>query len=181
MGVDWCMKSSMYGVMQHDAPFFIFCGTFHFYIFCGTIHSYILWNVFSDFCGMSQNLWPDFPKSQTPLYWSSKECSSIMRVKFNLLVQMVLLQCLSKRSYPKFVGGILYSIQWQENKDFLLTLFEPEAPAIIDYLEPPATLFDDLLLKDDLSSTIHIHKSIFEHFHKQFKNFILKGTNPSIL
>jgi hypothetical protein len=40
---------------------------------------------------------------------------------------------------------------------------------------------DDLILEDDLSLGIHIHKSIFEHFHKQFKNFILKGTNNSIL
>jgi hypothetical protein len=38
-----------------------------------------------------------------------------------------------------------------------------------------------LLLEDDLSSNNHIHKSIFEHFHNQFKNFLLKGTNPSIL
>jgi hypothetical protein len=151
------------------------------FIFCGTIHSYILCNVFSDFCGMSHNLWPDFPKSQTPLYWSSKECSPIMKVKFTPIVQMVLLQCLSKRSDPKSVRGILYSGKWQENKDFLLTLFEPEAPTIIDYLEPPATQFDDLILEDDLSSGIHIHKSIFEHFHKQFKNFLFKGTTPSIL
>jgi hypothetical protein len=151
------------------------------FIFCGTIHSYILWNVFSDFGGMSKNLWPDFPKSQTPLYWSSKECSSIMRVEFSLLVQMVLLQYLSKRSDPKSVGGILYSGKWQDNKDFLLTLFEPGAPAIIDHLEPPAKQFDDLLLEDDLLSLIHIHKSIFEHFDKQFKNFLLKGTTPSIL
>jgi hypothetical protein len=64
---------------------------------------------------------------------------------------------------------------------FLLTLFEPEAPAIIDYLEPPATHFDDLLLEDDLSSGIHIHKYIFEHFYKQFIHFILKGTNHFIL
>jgi hypothetical protein len=78
------------------------------FIFCGTIHSYILWNVFSDFCGMRQNFWPGFPKCQTPLYWSSKECSSIIRVKFSPLVQMVLLQRLSKRSDPKSVGGILY-------------------------------------------------------------------------
>jgi hypothetical protein len=38
-----------------------------------------------------------------------------------------------------------------------------------------------LLLEDDLSSGIHIHKSIFENFHKQFKNSLLKGTNPYIL
>jgi thiamine kinase-like enzyme len=38
-----------------------------------------------------------------------------------------------------------------------------------------------LLLEDDLSSLIHIHKSIFDHFHKQLKNFLLKGTNPFIL
>jgi hypothetical protein len=88
---------------------------------------------------MIQNLWPDFPKSQTPLYWNSKECSPIMKVKFTWIVQMVLLQCLSKRSYPKSVGGILYSGKWQDNKDFLLTLFEPEAPAIIDYIKPTAT------------------------------------------
>jgi hypothetical protein len=75
---------------------------------------------------------------------------------------MVHLQCLSKRSDPNYVGGILYYGKWQENKDFLLTLFEPEAPAIIDYLEPPATRFDDLLLEDDLSSVIHIHKG--NHF-----------------
>jgi hypothetical protein len=79
------------------------------FVFCGAIHSYILWNVFSDFFGMSQNLWLDFSKSQNPLYWSSKEYSSIMRVKVTPLVQMVLLQCLSKRSDPKSVGGILYS------------------------------------------------------------------------
>jgi hypothetical protein len=60
-------------------------------------------------------------------------------------------------------------------------LFELRAPAILDHLEPPATQFDDLLLKDDLSSIIHIHKSIFEQFDKQFKNFLSKGTNPSIL
>jgi hypothetical protein len=63
----------------------------------------------------------------------------------------------------------------------LLTLSEPEAPAIINFLEPPTTQFDDLILKDDLSSGIHIHKSIFEHFHKQFKKILLKETNPSIL
>jgi hypothetical protein len=94
---------------------------------------------------------------------------------------MVLLQCLSKRSDPKSVGGILYSGKWKENKDFLLTLFEPGEPAITDRLEPPAMRFDDFLLKDDLSSIIHIHKSVFEHFDKQLKNFLLKGTNPSIL
>jgi hypothetical protein len=85
--------------------------------------------------------------------------------------------CFSKRSDPKSVEGILYYGNWQENKNFLLTLFEPEAPAVIHYLEPPATQFHGLLLEDDLSSGIHIHKSIFEHFHKQFKNFLLKGTN----
>jgi hypothetical protein len=74
-----------------------------------------------------------------------------MRVKFSPLVQMVLLQCLSKRSDPKSVGGILYSGKWQENKDFLLALFEPEEPVIIDHIEPPATRFDDFLLEDDLS------------------------------
>jgi hypothetical protein len=94
---------------------------------------------------------------------------------------MVLLQCLSKCSDPKSVGGILYSGKWQENQDFLLTLFEPGASAIIDRLEPPVTQFDDLLLEDDLSSIIHIHKSVFEHFDNQFKNFLSKGTNPSIL
>jgi hypothetical protein len=104
-----------------------------------------------------------------------------MKVKFTPIFQMFLLQCLSKRSDPKSVGGILYSGKWQENKNFFLTLFEPEAPAIIDYLQPPATQFDDLILEDDLSSGIHIHKSIFECFHKQFKNFLLKVTNPSIL
>jgi hypothetical protein len=88
---------------------------------------------------------------------------------------------LSKRSDPKSFGGILYAAKWQENKIFLLALFEPVAPAILDYLEPPATQFDDLLLEDDLSLGIHIHKSIFEHFHKQFKNFLLKGTYHSIL
>jgi hypothetical protein len=94
---------------------------------------------------------------------------------------MVILQCLSKRSDPKYVDGILYSGKWQDNKEFFLTLFDPGAPAIIDHLEPPATQFDDLLLEDDLSSIIHIHKSVFEQFGKQFKNFLSKGTNPSIL
>jgi hypothetical protein len=112
------------------------------FIFCGTIHTYILWNMFSDFCGMIQNLWPDFPKSQTSLSWSSKECSPIMRVKFTLLVQMVRLQCLSKPSDPKYVGGILYYGKWKENKDFFVTLFTPGEPALIDHLELPATLFD---------------------------------------
>jgi hypothetical protein len=98
-----------------------------------------------------------------------------------MLVQIVLLQCLSKLSDPKSVGGILYSGKWLENKDFLLTLFNPGAPAIIDHLELPAILFDDLLLEDDLSSIINIHKSVFEHFDKQFKNFLSKGTTPSIL
>jgi hypothetical protein len=93
----------------------------------------------------------------------------------------VLLQCLSKCSDPKYVGGILYYGKRQDNKDLLLTLLQPEAPAIMDYLEPPATRFDDLILEEKLSSDIHIHKSIFEHCHKQFKKILLKGTNPSIL
>jgi predicted transcriptional regulator YdeE len=74
-----------------------------------------------------------------------------------------------------------YYGKWQENKDFLITLFEPGSPAIIDHLKPPATRFDDLLLEDDCSSIIHIHKSVFEHFDKQFKNFLSKGIHPSIL
>jgi hypothetical protein len=69
------------------------------FIFCGTICFYILWNVpflcfvecFSVYCGMIQNLWPEFPKSQNSLYWRSNECSSIMRVKFSSPVEMFLL------------------------------------------------------------------------------------------
>jgi hypothetical protein len=38
-----------------------------------------------------------------------------------------------------------------------------------------------LLLEDDLSSIIHIHKSVSEHFDKQFRKILSKGTNPSIL
>jgi hypothetical protein len=43
-----------------------------------------LWNnpFLSGICG----LWPDFPKSQTPLCWISKSCSSTMREKDYLLL-----------------------------------------------------------------------------------------------
>jgi hypothetical protein len=139
-------------VQKEENPFFVerssflFCGMIH--NFFGRIHFYL-----ESVAGIS--------KSQTPFFWSSKSCRSTMREKLTPFVKMVIIGCFSQYEDPKSLGGILFSGNCQENQDFLLTLFDPKARAILQYIEPPTTICDRLLQDDDLSSIITIPKCVF--------------------
>ena len=103
----------------------------------------------------------------------------MLQDEFTVSVQMVILRCFSKTDDPTSVGGILHSGSYQDNKEFLLSLFDPNQLAILGILEPPAFQFARLI-DDKISPPIALPDCVLRHFNKMFKRVLKRGSDPSL-
>jgi hypothetical protein len=169
-------------IMLISHTFFLWHVPFFTFIICGTVHIIILWNnPLQCFVILPlrtcQSIWPVFVKHSTPLFWSPTKGSPVMREEFSTKIQMVLLQCLCDHDDPLSVGGILHGGKWQDNREFLLQLFDPEQRAIVPHLKAPASRFDSLL-ETPLSPLLSIPDCVFHHFHHSIKTFMDLERDP---